>query len=108
MIPSPLTCTVMSSGTMISNPPMIASARITTWPSSNRASRRSILPPPQKANARNRRGTFHTPARRNPLMIPMPLRQDGAPCTGRQSAPVAGGAARPGEGRSRVIGSSSA
>ena len=50
-MPTPVTLTVASSGTMTSQPPRIATTWMETSRSANRASRRSISPPPSSMKA---------------------------------------------------------
>ena len=105
MIPMPVMCRLVSSGTMTSIPPMMANARIFTAPCRMKASRRSIVPPPQNARQVNVRGTAHRPWRLNSLITAMPrlevgsraMSESGSGSNDREAA----------VGRSRTSGSSS-
>ena len=90
-MPTPVTRTVASSGTMISQPPMIATMWIDTSRSSNRASRMSISPPPMNMNALKVLGTTQSPLREKPpRMATAPLELPTPPN-------LAGSAPTPGE-----------
>ena len=69
MMPTPVTRTLASSGTMTSQPPMIATMWIDTSRSSNRASRMSISPPPMNMKAVKVLGTTQSPLREKPPRI---------------------------------------
>jgi hypothetical protein len=99
MMPTPLMWTSASIGTMTSTLPIMANALIVTCCPANRASRRSSVPPPQKATAVMSSGGVHAPLRRKPPMTAIASRGP-VPGAGR----VVGAAFC---GRSRVIGSRS-
>ncbi|CAM5724046.1 hypothetical protein STENM223S_02999 [Streptomyces tendae] len=119
MTPMPRTTTSTPGGTITSMPPMIATALTTTSRSAKFASRRSISPPPQKANALKRRGAVHRPLRWKPLITataqvdvpessPPTIRPaQPPPATGSFVSDTAGATAAPDAGRSRVRGASS-
>ena len=65
-MPTPVTRTVASSGTIISQPPRIATTWMVTSRSANLASRMSISPPPSSTNAVKFLGTTHSPLREKP------------------------------------------
>ena len=113
MMPTPLTLTVASSGTVISHPPRIATTWMETSRSENRASRRSISPPPRSMNALKVFGTTQSPLREKPPRMATAVCDVGSPPYWRTS-PAAGrdgagtDAAPLWSGRSWVIGTSSA
>src|SRR5258708_26484572 len=92
---------------------MIGIAWIVVVASANRASRRSISPPPMMATAVISFGATQLPLRLKPLMTATAMLPDGCPpnLSGEYAAGRAAGAGAgrgPAEGRSAVIGSSSA
>ena len=71
MKPIPVTSTLMSSGTVIWMPPMIATAEMVDCRSAKRALRRSISAPPQNAKLLWFGGSTQLPLRTAPDMTPI-------------------------------------